>query len=210
MNEDEYYGEFGGFDLLKELMTIINGIEERKDPTYEATMRRSVPATTKAHSTKPAEIRKVVGAWLKANQDVALADLFNLCEALWSTGWREERLAAVMLIGRNERALDVVEWERLRTWASDADNGELIDQLAEITSHLLMMQPRLIGRVEQMAGAYNPWQRRFALATLTIAGRDFAWEAALQRMVERLKDDDEPAVKRALTVAKREIAQRGG
>jgi len=45
---------------------------------------------------------------------------------------------------------------------------------------------------------------------MIVAGRDFAWEAGLQRMVQRMKDDDEPAVQEAITWARREIKQREG
>ncbi len=207
---DEYepYQSLGGFDLLAELMAIISDLEARKDPSYEASMRRVVPSSQKAHPTRVPEIRKAVSEWLKTHRNVLVDDLLALCDALWSTGWREERIVAIHLIGRSSKAMDVVEWEHLRDWSGDIDNWEHIDHLADVTGRMLQMQPRLIGRIEQMAGSYNPWQRRLALVTLIVAGRDFAWEQALRRMAERLKTDDEPAVLKAVTWARREITQR--
>jgi 3-methyladenine DNA glycosylase AlkD len=207
-DEYESYQALGGFDLLGELMGIIRALDDRKDPSYEASLRRTVPSKQQAHATRVTEVRKVVTDWLKSHRNLNVDDLLQLAEALWSTGWREERIAAVMLIGRHEGALDNTEWEQLRRWSEDVDNWEHIDHLAEVAASLLLKQPRLIGRIESLASSYNAWQRRLALVTLIIAGRDFAWELALNRMTERLKDDDDPAVKKALTWARREIAQR--
>jgi 3-methyladenine DNA glycosylase AlkD len=189
-------------------MAIINALEARKDPAYEASMRRLIPSSQKAHPTPLPEVRKVVAEWHKSHRDVLVDDLFSLCEALWSTAWREERIVAIHLIGGSEQAMDSVEWEMLRNWSADVDNWEHIDHLGDVTGRMLQMQPRLIGRIEQLAGAYNHWQRRLAMVTLIVAGRDFAWEAALLRMAERLKNDDEPAVRKAVTWARREIKQR--
>lgn len=210
MNDEEYGASPypGGFDLLAELMAIISALEARKDPSYEASMRRLVPSSQKAHPTRVPEIRKVGSEWLKDHRNVLSDDLFALCDALWSTGWREERLVAIQLIGRSPAAMDAIEWEHLRDWSGDIDNWEHIDHLGDVTGRLLQMQPRLIGRIEQLATSYNHWQRRLALVTLIVAGRDFAWEAALLRMAERLKNDDEPAVRKAVTWARREITQR--
>jgi 3-methyladenine DNA glycosylase AlkD len=207
---DEYqpYNDFGGFDLLKELMSLITSLDERKDPAYEASLRQTVPSSQKAHATRTPEILNVVADWLRAHQDIYPDDLLQLCEALWTTAWREERIAAIKLIADNERAMDAVEFELLRRWSADVDNAEQIDLLAEVMGQLLLMQPRLIGRIEQLAANYNQWQRRLALVTMIVAGRDFAWEAGLERMVQRLKDDDEPAVQEAITWARREIKQR--
>jgi 3-methyladenine DNA glycosylase AlkD len=209
---DDYqpYSDFVGFDLLKELMGIITALDERKDPAYEAPLRQTVPSSQKAHATRTPEILDVVADWLRAHPDVQPDDLLQLCEALWTTAWREERIAAIRLIAGNERAMDAVEFELLRRWSGDVDNAEQIDLLAEVMGQLLLMHPRLIGRIEQLAGNYNEWQRRLALVTMIVAGRDFAWEAGLQRMVERMKDDDEPAVQEAITWARREIKQREG
>jgi hypothetical protein len=207
---EEYmpYSEIGGFDLLKELMSIITALDDRKDPAYEETLRQTAPPSQKAHPTPTPEIEKVVAGWLAAHGDVQPDDLLQLCEALWTTAWREERIAALKLIAGNESARDSVEFELLRRWSGEVDNAEHVDLLGEVIGELLLLQPRLIGRVEQLSTSYNEWQRRLALATMIVAGRDFAWEAGLQRMVERLKNDDEPAVADAVAWARREIEQR--
>jgi 3-methyladenine DNA glycosylase AlkD len=153
------------------------------------------------------EIRKAVSEWLKTHRSVHVDDLLALCDALWSTGWREERIVAIHLVGRTD-TIDSVEWEHLRDWSGDIDNWEHVDHLGDVTGRMLQMQPRLIGRIEQLANSYNHWQRRLALVTLIVAGRDFAWEQALRRMAERLKGDDEPVVRKAVTWARREITQR--
>jgi 3-methyladenine DNA glycosylase AlkD len=197
-------------DLLREVMSIISMLDARKDPEYEAGMRRTVPSAQQAHATRVPEIRKVVSEWLKAHKGVPVSDLMMICEMLWSTGWREERIVAIALAKRHRDAIDEIDWDLIKRWSAAIDNWEHVDHLAELSATLLQRQPRLINRVEQLATSYNPWQRRLALVTMIVAGRDFAWREALRRFTERMSHDDEPAVKKAVTWARRELRQREG
>jgi len=160
-------------EILREVYGIISALEARKDPSYETGMRRTVPSKQSAHAVRVPEIRKVVSEWLKMHRSWPVEDVMVVAESLWSTAWREERIVAIQLVSRFEDAIDHFDWPMVQRWSAEIDNWEHVDHLADVTGRMLGMQPRLISRVEQMAGVYNPWQRRLALVTMIVAGRDF-------------------------------------
>ncbi len=185
--------------LMNEVMRVVKLLDAAKDPEYLQGLRRSVPSRYPAHGTRLPEVRRLARQWLKDHRGIFAGELFFYAEALWGTTWREERLFAIELIKSHKDAREQVDLDLLRRWASEADNWELIDQMAEISGRLLQVQPRLLGRIEAMAGHINPWLRRFALVTLIVAGRDDAWVGALNRMTERLSHDGDSYVKKAVT-----------
>jgi 3-methyladenine DNA glycosylase AlkD len=194
-------------NFIGEVMQIISELEKAKDPTYESGMRRTVPSKQPAHATRVPEIRRLVKAWLRSHRNLLVQDVLAIADALWGTGWREERIFAIALLKEHEDAIYDVEWVDLERWSREIDNWEHVDHLADVTGRLLQMQPKLINRVEALERSYNVWQRRLALVTMIVAGRDFAWREALRRMTERLKNDDEPTIKKAVTWARRELKQ---
>jgi 3-methyladenine DNA glycosylase AlkD len=185
-------------------------LEARKDPGYEAGMRRTVPSDQPAHAVRVPEVRRLAREWLRSHPDLSLEQLFWLCEALWQTGWREERLLSLDLIKQHPDAIYEVDFEWTRRWSAEVDNWEVIDHMSEISGRLLQMQPRLLNRVEQLIYSDSPWQRRFALVTLIMAARDFAWRPALERMAERMAKDPHPSVRRAVVWARRELKKPEG
>ena len=193
------------FDPMMEVMKLISALDKAKDPSYEAAMRRAVPSKQPAHATRVPEMRKIAAEWVKGHRRVQPDAVLYICESLWATGWREERLLAIELLRRHEDAFDALDWEVLRTWSAEVDNWELIDAISDLSGRLLQRQPRLLGRLESLASSDNPWQRRFALVTLIVAGRDFNWRRALSSMTERLSHDWDDNVRKAVTWARREL-----
>jgi 3-methyladenine DNA glycosylase AlkD len=197
-------------EVMMEVMRLIKALDERKDPTYEEGLRRTVPSSQKAHAVRVPEIKKLASEWRKTHRNVEFDYLFPLAEMLWATGWREERLLALELVRRSEDALDAVDFEWFRRLSGEVDNWEVIDHMAEATAHMLQRQPRLLQRVESLTYSDSPWQRRLALVTMIVAGRDFAWRPALERFTERMSKDPHPAVKKAVTWARRELKKPEG
>lgn len=192
-------------DLPMEAMKLMALLEARKDPAYEAGMRRTVPSDQPTHGVRVPEIRKLAAEWLKTHPNLPVDALLWLSEALWQTGWREERILALDLIKQHGEAIYEIDFDWLKGCSAEVDNWELIDNLGELSGRLLQMQPRILNRVEQLIYSDSPWQRRFALVTLIIAARDHAWRPALQRLAERMAKDPHPTVRRAVVWARREL-----
>ena len=194
--------------LVRQVSRIANALEAAKDPDYEEGLRRTVPSAQPIHAARVPAVRRIARDWVREYQSAPTALAFDVCEVLWSTGWREERLVAIFIILFDRRLMDEIDWKQLERWAGEVDNWELVDQLAAISGRLLERNPRLLTPVRGLATRDNAWQRRFALVTLIVASRDEAWIPGLAGMIERLQHDTDPYVKKALTWARDTLKKR--
>lgn len=192
-----------GLDIRAEVEAITAALIARRDPGYEAGMRRTVPSQLPAHATRVPEIRKTASAWRKAHRGIEVDETFALCDALWATRWREERLVAIDLIRATKAARGTVGWERLDRWSVDIDNWEHVDHLADLTGWLLIADPSLFGRVIALESSENSWQRRLALVTLIVAFmKGGVFRDELTAMAERRSKDPDKLVRRAAVWAR--------
>ncbi len=190
-------------DVNAEVAAISAALEARRDPAYEAGMRRTVPSQQPAHVTRVPDIRKTALEWRKAHKGVEVGETLALCDALWATGWREERLVAIDLVRASKATREAVEWARLERWSEDIENWELVDQLAYVTGRLLILDRSLLGSTKALESSENPWQRRLGLVTLIVAfTKGGVLDDELTAMAERLQKDPHPLVRRAVVWAR--------
>lgn len=194
-----------GAALKARVAAITAALAARADPAYEAGMRRTVPGTGPAHATRIPEIRRVAVEWSRTLRSAPAAAVLDLCEALWRTGWREERIAATQLLRRSEAAMAALDWSLVERWSAQIDNWEHVDNLADVTGHLLLARPDLLASVRGLAESHHPWQRRLALVTLIVAARRGPFRDDLALMAGRLRGDRHPLVRRAFVWARREL-----
>jgi 3-methyladenine DNA glycosylase AlkD len=190
-------------DIQGEVAAITEALEARRDPTYEWGMRRTVPSQQPAHATRVPMIYKTAAEWRREHKDASVAERFALCEALWATGWREERRVAIELIRRDRGMMAAVDWDRLERWSADIDNWEMVDHLADVTGRLLIADRTLLLRAKALESSQNPWQRRLGLVTVIVAFMKGAiFRDELAAMAERLQKDPHPLVRRAVVWAR--------
>jgi 3-methyladenine DNA glycosylase AlkD len=191
-------------DIDAEVRAITATLAARRDPDYEWGMRRTVPSAQPAHATRVPDIRATSIQWRQAHRGVSNDDLVRLGQALWATGWREERIVASTLLGRAEPPLTSETWPVLVAWAADIDNWEHVDHLADVTGRMLMAQPDMLPLVVALADSESGWQRRLSIVTAIVAYQKGGetWRGPLEAMVERLRCDKHPLVKRAIVWAK--------
>jgi 3-methyladenine DNA glycosylase AlkD len=166
-------------------------------------MRRTVPSQQPAHATRVPDIRKVTSEWRRAHRGVAPDEVLALCDALWATGWREERIVAISLIAGSRPVLSATSWDQLEAWSRDIDNWEHVDHLADVTGRLLIADLSLLPRVKALEVSENPWQRRLALVTLIVAFmKGGVLRDELSLMGDRLQKAKHPLVRRAVVWAR--------
>jgi 3-methyladenine DNA glycosylase AlkD len=190
-------------DIPAEVSAITAELIARRDPSYEWGMRRTVPSQQPAHAVRVPDIRRTASEWRKAHRDAAPDEVIRLCDALWATSYREERIIAISLAGGSAKMLEAVDWDRLERWSADIDNWEHVDHLATVTGRLLIANPELLARVHSLEASENPWQRRLALVTLIVAFmKGNAYRDELSAMSDRLQKDPHPLVRRAVVWAR--------
>ena len=192
-----------GLDIRAEVSAITAALAARRDPSYEWGMRRTVPSLLPAHATRVPDIRKAASEWRKAHKGIAPAEVLALCDALWSSAWREERIVAIALIEGSKPMLAAVDWPRLERWSQDLENWEHVDWLAGVTGRLLIADRTLLPEVRTLEMSENPWQRRLALVTLIVAFMKGAiYREELSDMANRLSKDPDKLVRRAVVWAR--------
>jgi 3-methyladenine DNA glycosylase AlkD len=149
------------------------------------------------------DIRKVASEWRRGHKGIDVDGTFELCDALWTTGWREERLVAIDLVHATKAAREAIDWSRLERWSSDIDNWEQVDHLADVTGRLLIADRTLLARTKALELSDNPWQRRLGLVTLIVAFmKGAAFRDELTAMAERRSKDSDKLVRRAVVWAR--------
>ena len=193
-----------GLDTRAEVAAMTAALEARCDPAYEWGMRRTVPSQLPAHATRVPDIRKVVLEWRRAHKGVEPAEVLALCDALWATGWREERIVAIALIEGSKELLRAVEWAaQVERWSRDLENWEHVDWLAGVTGWLLIADRTLLAKTKALELSENPWQRRLGLVTLIVAFmKGGVLREELAEMAERRAKDPHPLVRRAVVWAR--------
>ena len=190
-------------DVPAEVAAITNALAARRDPSYEWGMRRTVPSQQPAHATRVPDIRKVASEWRRAHRDVAPGEVLELCDALWATGWREERMVAITLIAGSKPMLGAIAWQQIEAWSGDIDNWEHVDHLADVTGRLLIAEPSSLPRLKALEASENPWQRRLAVVTLIVAFmKGGVLRDELISMGDRLQEDKHPLVRKAVVWAR--------
>lgn len=195
-------------DVPAEVAAITATLIARRDSAYEWGMRRTVPSQQPAHATRVPDIRKTASEWRREHRGADPRDVLALCDALWATRYREERIVAITLAGSvrkggSRTAPLAVPWDQLEAWSRDIDNWEHVDHLAAVTGRLLVADPSLIDRVHALEVSENPWQRRLALVTLIVAFMKGAmFKDELAAMADRLQKDSHPLVRRAVVWAR--------
>jgi hypothetical protein len=180
-------------NLEAEVAAIAAALESRRDPGYEWGMRRTVPSQQPAHATRVPEVRALVVEWRRAHRDVPPAEVLALCDALWATGWREERIVAIALIAGSKPVLADLGWDAMESWSRDIDNWEHVDHLAGVTGRLLVADSSLLARNQTLETSDSPWQRRLALVTLIVSFmKSGRYRDELASMAGRLDKDKHP------------------
>jgi 3-methyladenine DNA glycosylase AlkD len=195
-------------DLRSEVAAITAALAARRDPAYEWGMRRTVPSRQPAHATRVPDIRKVASEWRRTHRWLEPTEVLALCDALWATGWREERIVAISLIAGSQPVHATSGWAQLEGWSAEIDNWEHVDHLADVTGRLLIADRTLLARVKALEVSDNPWQRRLALVTLIVAFMKGAiFRDELSAMAGRLEKDEHPLVRRAVVWARDRLSK---
>jgi 3-methyladenine DNA glycosylase AlkD len=198
-----------GLDVEREVAAIATALEGRRDPLYEWGMRRTVRTDASAHCARLPDIRKVVAEWLRSNRAATAEEVLMLAEALWQTGWREERIVASVIVGKRTDVMQGLDWPVVERWTAAIDNWEHVDNLATaLVGPLLVQRPELLVAVKEMAMSDHPWRRRTAIVTLLIAARRVpGLLGELEATAEQLKRDPHPLVRKAVVWARKVASQ---
>lgn len=136
------------------------------------------------------------------------ADRRAVLRSLWSGPTFEDAIAAVEMLDRHPEAWDDVTWRLIEPWVDQATGWGLSDSLAAgPIAAWVVREPRRARALLTWVRAPNLWRRRAAAYAL----HDWVYAGELDRpfeVLDRLVDDPEPWVQRAVGTWLRECGKK--
>jgi len=182
---------------MKQLAEIRKFLKEKSNSRAMESWRRFVSKSEKCHGVYLAEINKLVPKYASCG--------FKLIEELWKSGYLEERILAVKILGRickkdPERALKLV-----RDFLDDVSNWAVCDTLATqgIRAIAKTRKREILALSRKLIVSKNPWKRRFAIVLLLNFKKDETARGEIEAVLRQVKNDKERCVRKAMEWVKR-------
>ncbi|MBP7507156.1 MAG: DNA alkylation repair protein [Prolixibacteraceae bacterium] len=153
-------------ELRKELVALSD--EKTKETSFKFFKEEIKP-----YGIKTDLVGKLAKEYFKKIKDLDKAEIFNICEELWQSGYLEESFIACNwshLINKRYQPSDFAIFEKwincyIANWAS-------CDTLCNHTiGDFVMMYPEYISKLKEFAVSQNRWTKRAAAVSLIIPAR---------------------------------------
>jgi len=181
---------------LVEIRKILKNKSSKK--SKESTLK-FVPTVKKQYGVKIAVLNELV-------KQIKEPD-FELIENLWKSGIFEERLLASKILGKICKTNPTKTLKIIQKFSKDISDWVVCDTLATqgIRSIINLKQKEFFDLSKKLVKSENLWQRRFALVILINFAKDKSFKQKIEEILEEVKDDKEPYVKKAITWLKNEL-----
>lgn len=181
---------------LEEIRKVLNKEANEK---VKASFAKSIPSAKKIYGVKVFVLNNIAGKIKEID--------FNLVEKLWDSKTFEEQLLAVKILGNfanknPEQAIKLVE-----KFSKDISDWAVCDTLATqgIRKIIKLKQKEIFEISKELIKSKNLWQRRFAIVLLIELNRSGFDKKEIKKLAEKIKNDKEPYIKKAIIWLKKEI-----
>ena len=125
------------------------------------------------YGLKSSEVNVLAKAYFKWMQPVTKSIIFELCEALWQSGFQEECMIACQWSARIHSQYEASDFVIFRTWIEKyVTNWATCDTFCNHTvGGLLLKYPHLVPQLQGWAVSDLRWLRRAAAVSLIIPAR---------------------------------------
>jgi len=195
---------------LDEALRVLGG-----DEGYLEDMRTVVPGVGEVIGVRVPQLR-VLAAQIAGAYRGEAEFLLDLARRCWGRGSREHRMIALFILARMKKLSPQARWSMAEIFLPDVQDWETCDQLcAALSGQALAEDAVYMDQLESWAGDDNFWVRRVAIVS-TVLLRRARFDAELARsldtrtlkMCERLLDDQEKYIRKAVDWALRELIKR--
>ena len=185
------------------------------DEAYFESMETVVPGAGKVLGVRVPRLRALAAQLGSAyrGQKTLLLDLARGC---WGRRTREHRLIALFLLAGMKTLTPRERWSMAEGFLPDVQDWETCDQLCgALTGQALAEDPAFMDGLEIWAGDPDFWVRRVAIVS-TVLLRRAKFERGVARsldertleLCDRLLDDEEKTIRKAVDWALREVIKR--
>jgi 3-methyladenine DNA glycosylase AlkD len=135
--------------------------------------QRFFKEAVKLYGVKTAPVLKMARAYFAKIKDRGKAEIFDLCEALWQSGYMEESfIACVWAYGLNKQ-YEKKDFLQFQNWIKNyVTNWASCDTFCNHTmGAFLEMYPEYIAKLKVWAKSKNRWERRASAVSLIVPAR---------------------------------------
>jgi 3-methyladenine DNA glycosylase AlkD len=181
---------------LVEIRKILKNKSSEKD---KESILKFAPTVKKLYGVKVAILNELVKRIEKPD--------FELVEKLWKSGIFEERLLASKILGKICKTNPTKTLKLIKKFSKDISDWVVCDTLAiqGIRKIADLKQKEIFEISKKLVKSKNLWQRRFALVLLINFAKNKSTKQEIEEIIEKVKDDKEPYVKRAVIWLKNEL-----
>lgn len=152
----------------------------------------------KTYGIKTALVKAIAKEILKDLKNESKTNIFDLCEALWQSGYMEESFIACELSFAQRKKYEPEDFQTFEKWISSyVTNWASCDTFCNhAVGEILMKYPQFLSRLKTWAMDDNRWVRRAAAVSLIIPARKGYFLNEIIDIAGRLMTDKDDLVQK--------------
>lgn len=121
-------------EVKKIVNNFIKQLKAQGNPDRAEHEKKYLKSPFKFYGVSAGQIDAVIKDFKKNNKEIAFADLENICDTMWASGWHEQRSMAVRLWQKYPEHITIKLMPKLEKMLYESMNW---DQVDEISAHLV-------------------------------------------------------------------------
>lgn len=181
---------------------VITSITEQliscSDEKTRSSSQRFFKETIQCHGVKTAVIERIGKDFYKSVKDLPKTKIFDLCEALWKTGYLEEAGIACYWSYYQRKAYQPDDFRRFEKWVDlYVTNWATCDAFCNHSAGTFVeMYPEYLSELKRWAKSQNRWMKRASAVSLIVPARKGKFLPDILEIADILLSDKDDMVQK--------------
>jgi 3-methyladenine DNA glycosylase AlkD len=185
-------------------------LRDAADPVARESTQRFFKEPVRCLGVRGPDIHRTASAAAKEYRQAKLPfeRILKVADSLWKPGIVEERILAVLILGKFKRQLERRHWDHFDAWVDSLANWADTDALSgEVFANLLENEPTLAKRLKPWTRGKTRWRRRAAAVTLVRHAKRGDHHDLSFEIIDRLAADRDDMVEKGIGWLLKEISR---
>jgi len=182
-------------DILAEIR---RELKQNSDEAVRASGLKFFKEEIKPYGVKTAVVKNIAKKYFKAVKDTGKADIFNLCEKLWQSGYLEESFIACEWSYFLRKEYEPEDFTLFQKWVETyITNWASCDTFCNHTMGAFVeMYPQFLENLKTWARSSNRWMRRASAVSLIIPAKRGRYLKEILQIADILLTDPDDLVQK--------------
>lgn len=173
-------------------------LRELASPETAESNRRFFKEELTCYGVKTPEVNRLAKSYVKEIRAMEKAEVFDLCNQLWESGWHEEAIIACIWSETLAKKMQPEDFATLEKWIkTNVSNWAMCDTLCNHTvGDFVLLYPEFISKLKEFTGSENRWVKRAAAVTLIIPARRGHFLSDIFEIADSLLSDPDDLVQK--------------